>query len=168
MLIREGTIEDVDVITEIHTLARKAAYDHFFPADYLDGLGREYLTNMWRERILEPGSNLLVAELGGIVVGHVRFGPAPDIDEPTGEVYQLHVHPDFWRRSIGSTLLDAALERLRALGYAAAVLNVFEDNENGRGFYEHEGWRFDGFSFETERGGTILRQLRYRRSTVIA
>jgi ribosomal protein S18 acetylase RimI-like enzyme len=167
LLIRRATLDDAAGIAEVHLRARQAAYRDFFPNDYLMSLTIEYTTELWAQRLVEEGATSLVAVIDGRIVGQVRFGRAQIVDNPVGEVYQLHVHPDFWRRSIGAALLREALARLSAASFNEAVLNVYEANANARAFYEHEGWRFDGPSHDAERGGVLLKQLRYRRSTLL-
>lgn len=60
----------------------------------------------------------LVAERNGEVVGHIAFSPAK-IDGREGPWYQLapvSVRPDLHKQGIGSALIVAGIERLKALG----------------------------------------------------
>jgi hypothetical protein len=58
-------------------------------------------------------------------------------------------------------LLTAAERRLRDLGFAYAMLAVYEANERARRFYEQAGWAADGERWLVERGGAGVWQLRY-------
>ena len=160
---RPATLADAVAIARVHIDARRAAYAHFFPAAYLAGLRIDEVAPIWVERLAEPDVRSLVAEVDGRVVGQIRFGPAERVDG-AGEVLQLHIDPAFWRRSIGTRLMAAAIEALTEAGYREAVLNVYRENQRGRRFYESLGWRPDGFAMDAERGGSRIPQLRYRRS----
>lgn len=163
MKLRRASTEDARAIADVHIRARQAAYRDFFPLDYLDGLTVHSVESLWRSR-LGDGTSCLVAEVDGRIAGQVRFGPSTTGEAGTGEVLQLHVHPDFWRRRLGSELLAAAVRELSDIGYRAAELDVYEPNEQARRFYEHEGWHWSGESRNVERGGALVKQLRYRRS----
>ena len=54
------------------------------------------------------------------------------------ELAELHVHPEFRRRGIGTRLHD---ELLAGLGSATAVLSTQVDNEPARALYAAKGWR---------------------------
>jgi len=163
MHIRKANAVDLRGIADVHIRARRAAYASFFPVAYLDGLTIESSTALWASRLLEPGIFCLVAEENGRIAGYARFGPAIEDPVALGEVFQLHVDPDFWRRSIGSSLLSDATRRISEAGLRQAVLYVYTANENARAFYEHEGWQLDGAGPDAERGGALIPQMRYRR-----
>lgn len=80
------------------------------------------------------------------VVGFVSWAPARDDERLVSglaHVGALFVHPDRWRGGIGRRLLDAALEAMRAAGYARAGLNTVEGTPAER-FYRAQGWKRDG------------------------
>jgi ribosomal protein S18 acetylase RimI-like enzyme len=161
--LRPATLADAAAIARVHIDARRAAYAHFFPAEYLAGFTIDEVAPIWVKRLAEPEARSMVAEVDGRVVGQIRFGPAEGVDG-AGEVLQLHIDPAFWRQAIGTRLMAAAIEALTEAGYGEAVLNVYRDNHLGRRFYESLGWSADGFEVDVERGGSVIPQLRYRRS----
>lgn len=61
-----------------------------------------------------------------------------------GELYAIYALPEAWGSGVGSALMTAALEALRANGFATASLWVLEDNPRARRFYEREGWTRGG------------------------
>jgi ribosomal protein S18 acetylase RimI-like enzyme len=160
--IRPATLDDAAAIAHVHIEARRAAYAHFFPREYLEGLTLETVTKLWQERLAEASVSL-VAEAAGRVVGQIRFGPSESVPG-AGEVLQLHVDPAVWRQAIGSRLMATAIEALARDGFTEAVLNVYKENDRGRRFYERLGWRFDDFTEDADRAGHLITQLRYRRS----
>ena len=59
----------------------------------------------------------LVAEIDGLVVGHIAFSPVT-MSDGTNDWYGLgpvSVHPDFQRKGIGKALIQEGLSRLRKL-----------------------------------------------------
>ncbi len=59
----------------------------------------------------------LVAELNGRIVGHIAFSPATISDDSQGwyMLGPISVVPDLQRKGIGSTLIRAGLDKLKAL-----------------------------------------------------
>jgi len=111
----------------------------------LDDLAVEDRERAWRSRLDAPqaGARTLVAERDGAIAGFCRLAaPARDGDaeEGTAEVVALYVDPAAWRCGAGSALLDAALDALRADGWAGVTLWVLERNARGRAFYERMGF----------------------------
>jgi beta-N-acetylhexosaminidase len=92
----------------------------------------------------------VVAETGGEPVGVVAVEAGAD---RRGGVQLLLVHPSLQRRWIGARLLEAGIERLRALGVTTVALGsgghdylwpgVPEDLPGAAGFFAARGWRFD-------------------------
>ncbi len=66
----------------------------------------------------------LVAEVQGVVVGHVAVSPVTISDGSTGwfGLGPISVNPDIQRQGIGSLLMREALRRLRQQGAAGCVL----------------------------------------------
>jgi ribosomal protein S18 acetylase RimI-like enzyme len=161
--LKRAETEDAPAIAEVHVRARQAAYRHFFPPDYLDGLDPSGAADLWRTRLAQPGTICFLMEALGRVAGFIRFGPNEEQPQLLAEVFQLHVHPDFWRQTVGSSLLTAACTELAKAGFDAAILYVYEANERARRFYEHEGWRLEDRGPLAEYGGALIPQLRYGR-----
>jgi ribosomal protein S18 acetylase RimI-like enzyme len=80
---------------------------------------------------------LLVAELGGAIVGTVIAG----WDGWRAHLYRLAVHPDHRRQGIGRLLLNAAEGRLEALGASRLDAMVLNDNEVGSSAWLARGYR---------------------------
>jgi ribosomal-protein-alanine N-acetyltransferase len=57
------------------------------------------------------------------------------------QIVTLDVHPGVRRRGIGRRLLEAAEQRLAALGSRTVQLQVAEDNTGAREFYQGLGYR---------------------------
>ena len=77
-----------------------------------------------------------VAELDGEIAGVIMAGH----DGRRGYIHHTCVNTRLWNNQIGTRLVDAALEALRAEGISKAALVVFERNERGNGFWEQMGF----------------------------
>jgi ribosomal protein S18 acetylase RimI-like enzyme len=161
---RDATSGDAAAIAATHVAAWRAAYEGLVPAEFLAGLDADRARDRWA-RWLGDGGTVVVVEAAGAVVGFCRYGPSRDADrgQSTGEVVAINVHPASWRQGLGRALLDAALSRLRAAGFAEATLWVLQGNERARRFYEALGGHADGAErIESHLTGSPLHEVRYR------
>jgi GNAT superfamily N-acetyltransferase len=98
------------------------------------------------------------AEVDGEVVGMAMVGPPQDILGPwVGQLYQLRVHSDHWRKGIGTALHAACLDAWRASGVTVGVLEVWSRDDRAQAFYESHGWRPDGHTRPGEGDSSYLR-----------
>jgi ribosomal-protein-alanine N-acetyltransferase len=99
--------------------------------------GIAYSKSELKSFVRHPGSFTLVAadnsdgKLGGFIV--VYGGP-------TGHVITIDVHPTARRSGVGSLMLRAAEERLRASGSSAVGLETAVDNLTALSFYKRHGY----------------------------
>jgi ribosomal protein S18 acetylase RimI-like enzyme len=97
----------------------------------------------------EPGSFILVAECPGELVGyamvHLRSGSSTwPLGEHVGEIETLSVLPAARGQGIGTALLAAVREELRAVGVTELSLLVLPGNLAAIGFYERSGFNTFG------------------------
>ncbi|HSJ44452.1 MAG TPA: GNAT family N-acetyltransferase [Euzebyales bacterium] len=166
MHLRTAHPHDADALADLHVRAWQRAYRGLMPAAFLDGLSVTDRIDLWHEVLDDPprrSAQLLLEDLGRAVGFVLVGGEELKADAARGEVYALYVDPDHWRRGVGSALLAAGCDRLRAVGFGDAVLWVHEGNERARVFYTARGWAADG----TRRRQTVLGieapEVRYRR-----
>lgn len=166
--IREARKEDAQAIADVLVKTWQAAYQGHVPQSYLNGLTLEKTEDFWREtlsRSRSPRFQTFVAVLDERLVGILSMGPSRDEDldsKSTAEVYSIYVLPDNWRRGIGRSLMETAMEEMRTQGLRAAILWVLETNVRTRRFYEAAGWRSDGAVKDQEFGKARARVMRYR------
>ncbi|MBI4416557.1 MAG: GNAT family N-acetyltransferase [Euryarchaeota archaeon] len=93
------------------------------------------------------GGRLTVADADGRAVGFVLWAPAlepawfdPGV-EGWAELQELHVHPEFQNRGIGTRLVRAAIRQARGAGCEAMYLETEESNGAARRAYEKAGFR---------------------------
>jgi ribosomal protein S18 acetylase RimI-like enzyme len=88
---------------------------------------------------------VLVAELGGDVIGYVYAGlEGADwmaLRGPAGVIHDLVVDPEHRREGVGRLLLEAALEALAVLGAPRVVLSTATQNEAAQQLFASLGFR---------------------------
>ena len=88
----------------------------------------------------------LVAEIDGLVVGHIAFSPVT-MSDGTNDWYGLgpvSVHPDFQRKGIGKALIQEGLSRLRKLKAKGSCLVGHPEYYRQFGFNNVEGLVHEG------------------------
>jgi GNAT superfamily N-acetyltransferase len=169
--IRAAHRSDADAITDVQVASWRAGYAHVFPESYLyaddfDATRRQYWT-AWR---FAPGQRVAVAERDGRIVGFASYGPERERARGftgRGEVWAFYLHPDVWGTGVASELFDHVELRLRAEGFADAVLWVLEDNPRARAFYEKHGWELSGLTADFDVDGDLrVPEVEYRKTLV--
>jgi ribosomal protein S18 acetylase RimI-like enzyme len=114
-------------------------YRHIFPPE-LPRPTAAALEAEWEIILRRDDLVVLVAAISrNEVIGTIVVS----IDGSMGRVSRLHVDPAFWSRGAGQSLLQSAVEYLRAQGCKSAVLWVLRENHRARHLYDHPGWRAD-------------------------
>lgn len=134
-LIREATSLDRDNIREVHM--------HAFDKDEANNVAT-LASNLLNEET-SPKTLTKVAEIGGIVVGHIAFSPVTFNSSKKLKGYilaPLGVKPEYQKRRIGSKLVENGIEVLTREG--VNVLFVYGDLEYYRkfGFNEKTAARY--------------------------
>ncbi len=92
------------------------------------------------DELRPPRGFFLVARDEGHLAGGVGVRP---IGEPTalcGEVKRLWVRPDLRRLGVAKSLMDAAVERARELGYLRLYLETGPAQPEAQALYPRIGW----------------------------
>ena len=114
VVIRDGAEADLGRIVELLTLGAVPGA----PADVEDPADPGPYASALTE-IEAAGDAVLVAEMGGVVVGVCQLIVFRHLQHRGGrcaEIESVHVHPDFRGSGIGSALLRDAVERAGGLG----------------------------------------------------
>jgi GNAT superfamily N-acetyltransferase len=153
-VIRAAGRGDADAITDVQVASWRAGYAHVFPnsvlyADDFESSRRTFWGN-WR---FGPGHRVAVVgeQVDGVerVIGFCSYGPERERARGftgRGEVWAFYLHPDRWGCGAAADLMDHVEQRLKAEGFATAVLWVLEDNPRARRFYERQGWSATGLA----------------------
>lgn len=95
--------------------------------------------------LARPDAILLVAEESGLLSGYV-YAAREGFDYmalrgPAGVIYDLFVASERRRQGLGRLLLNAAMEKLQALGCERFVLSTAFQNEAARALFTSMGFR---------------------------
>jgi GNAT superfamily N-acetyltransferase len=167
--IRLASIDDAQGIAKVHIAAWRDAYKELLPIEYLANLDENARAEKWRKALLAGAPCVLVALMNDVVVGWVAFGPSrdEDLDSRCAEIEAIYVASEFWSRGIGTALIHAACERLRAKGYGTVALWVLKENAAACSFYTQGGFERDGSAKVVEIGGALLTEVRVTREIAI-
>jgi ribosomal protein S18 acetylase RimI-like enzyme len=129
--LRTASAADVDAIL---ALWQQAAENDSRPPDTAEAL----LALLGRD----PAA-VILADRDDALIGSIIAG----WDGWRYHLYRLAVRPDWRKRGVGSALLSAAENRLRALGATRVDAMVLDDNDLGqslwqaRGYHRQDDWR---------------------------
>lgn len=156
-IIREPTIDDVEVLAQIHLDTWRHTYRGILDDAYLANLNRETFEGYHRSRfdsvtgrvdVLQPFVAACAGD--GEVVGFARGGPTrahsptgdridADLSAFTSELYAIYVSPAHQRRGVGGILFSSIASALHAQGHPSLCVWVLTANQSARAFYEHRG-----------------------------
>lgn len=91
-----------------------------------------------------PDGNLWIARVDGAVAGCVALRQVADINDgkTAGEIKRLYVRPQFRGHSLGTRLIEAAIEFAEAAGYKRLLLDTVGGRmERAIGLYRGLGFR---------------------------
>ncbi len=154
---------DVDAIAAIHAESWRVTYRGILADAFLDG---DLLANRrahWSARLSAPSCDDFgfLVEVAGQPAGFVFAFGAHDAAWGT-LVDNLHVRTAFQGRGLGSMLLAAAAEGVRArYGDAGVFLWVYEQNTRAQAFYGRVGGRRQDRAVVDVEGGSQVAQWRY-------
>jgi ribosomal protein S18 acetylase RimI-like enzyme len=160
--VRPAVPADAESIATIHHLGWTRTYRGLLPDAYLDTLSYDACLARWTSVLAEGSAvDVLVAEVGGRVVGFVTAGASADPDATAaGEIWDLWVDAASRSQGVGTHLLAAALDGLAAR-HRAALVWVLDVNARGRAFYAREGAVRDGLSRTSDIPGGRMTDVRF-------
>ena len=139
--IRKAAPDDADAIALVHHDAWRGAYSGIIPHRSLNAMVGRRGARWWGNAI-RRAANVIVAEIGGEVVGYATLGRNRSRDLPQqGEIYELYLKPEFQGIGLGTRLFAEARKRLAAHGLSGLVVWALEDNGGALGFYHGAGGR---------------------------
>lgn len=140
-MLRVATSDDRDAIVAVFLACWRESYVGVLPSAAIDAMTNERAQDLWRRVLASSVGTVLVAEHGGVVQGVTRFAPEHGRG---GAVHSLYVSPMARGLGLGTRLLDAAYDALRAGGAESVALWVFAANAPSIAFYRGRGWLPDG------------------------
>jgi putative acetyltransferase len=128
--VRPGVEADAEAICVMHIRSIRELCAQDYTPEQIEAWAGPKLAAHYLEPI--RGKRLVVAELGGRVVG------MGDYHVTANEICAVYVDPDFGGQGIGRALFQAVTNALRARGCTEAVLDA---SITSVGFYEAMGCR---------------------------
>ena len=156
VVVRDVVPADAPAVASVHVASWRFAYADHMPGAFLAALDPVARWRQWARRLSSeepslPEATVVVAGPPGTVEGFAMYGPEAG-GGADGEVHALYCHPAAIGAGRGRALLAAVTDRLRAAGFAEAVLWVLAGNERACRFYEAAGWAPDGATRHEEVG----------------
>jgi GNAT superfamily N-acetyltransferase len=156
-VIRAATVDDAAVIASIQARGWRHAYADIVDPEHMPDPAES--EPRWRELLADPARDAIVCEAEATVAGFAAFGPSRDPGAGSGELYAIYVEPSAQGAGVGKVLIAAAVDGLRARGFADAMLWTLEGNGLARAFYERHGWTLDAGVVQNDPP-----EVRYRRT----
>ena len=150
MLIRRGTLQDLDRLVDLSARTFRETFETFYSMEdfnaFLQGaFSREKL----KGELEDPNCTFLFAEEEGEALGYalVRQGPAePCVHGPDPiELLRIYVLQKAVGKGIGPALMDACIQVAKGKGAHTLWLGVWEHNTRALAFYERYGFVDVGF-----------------------
>ena len=162
--LRRATIADAEPLAR-GVIEGVEDYPSFAPPGWT-GPSFEAELEHSREALADPDVYCLVAESEGALVGQITILPAaraahPVEDSSLAHVSNLFVRRDYWGVGLAAKLHAAAVEAAGARGFTEFRLFVATGQARARRFYEREGWRPAGDSFDDPSWGLTFIEYRY-------
>ncbi|MGH6859171.1 MAG: GNAT family N-acetyltransferase [Phyllobacterium sp.] len=137
--IRRAELADAGAISAIHLAAWTGAYAGIIPHRSLNTMLERRGADWWR-RAIRRSTQILVADVGGVVAGYATLGANRARQLPQrGEIYELYIRPEYQGLGLGSRLLGAARRSLGDQGLKGLVIWALVDNDLAVSFYQGAG-----------------------------
>jgi ribosomal protein S18 acetylase RimI-like enzyme len=167
--LRRAQVKDAPTLARVHVDSWRVAYRGLIPDSFIQGFTYQRREDAFRQSLAANAEETYLIEdddNADQAVGILTIGVCRDADldaSRTGEIWGIYIIPDYWRRGVGTRLVQEAERMLRSRGYRDAVLWVLEGNANARRFYEAMGFRPDG-AFKILELGKPLKAIRYHKA----
>lgn len=139
MLIREATINDVEIIRQLANEIWWPSYSPIISDEQISYLLRErYSTAELTGQIVQKQQIYLILYYNEQPVGFASYGPREE-DETIYKLHKLYCLPSMHGKGCGKVLLNAVIDKVSALGIKILELNVHRQNK-AHTFYEKMGF----------------------------
>jgi len=117
-----------------------------------EGINIKLIAENCRSLLSEANSYILVAEIGGVVVGFVNFTTRKTIlhRSLSGLIDELIIAKSYRGKGIGRQLLSSAIEKSRQLGCCEVEVSTEKINIKAKEFYGQCGFMERGVLFEID------------------
>jgi GNAT superfamily N-acetyltransferase len=137
--IRRARLTDVDEIADVEVAARRAARRGLYSDAYLSALEPAdtvaHVMPLLRRYDGLPAVWVAQADDGIVGFASVTEWTAAPTEPSAAYLAGLYVHPGWFRRGVGSTLVDTVGHFVRTFGYRKLVTWVVEEAAGANSFY---------------------------------
>jgi ribosomal protein S18 acetylase RimI-like enzyme len=152
MTIREATLKDLPEVKEVAISSYNDTFSWYnTPENLLHYFQSVYSLDNLEKELSEPKSKLFLAVEDDKIEGFARLREYSEVEHLLGkntvELQRLYVLTSAHGKSIGSTLINFAIQYAKDQGYEWLWLGVWEKNYKAQKFYEK--WGFEKFSEHT-------------------
>ncbi|MBA8899931.1 MULTISPECIES: GNAT family N-acetyltransferase [unclassified Phyllobacterium] len=153
--IRRAELADAGEISAVHLAAWQGAYRGIIPHRSLNTMLHRRGADWWA-RAIRRSTQILVADIGGVIAGYATLGPNRARQLPQkGEVYELYIRPEYQGLGLGTRLLGASRRSLVDQGLKGMVVWALEDNDLAINFYQNAGGKDVAEGVECFEGKTL-------------
>lgn len=160
--IRLAQPDDALDMAEVHMRSWEVAYKDIIPQEYIRQKNATRVA-LYQRAITHENADSYVIQYDGKTVGIMNIAPSKDDDigEDTYELHYIYLHPDYFRKGIGTKAMEFAFAYARGLGKTYMIVWVFAENANAIKFYQKFGFAADGCT-DTSDYGKIVQSIRMR------
>ena len=117
-----------------------------------EGIDIKLIAENCQNLLSEANSHILVAEIGGVVVGFVNFTTRKTILHRglSGLIDEVIIAKSYRGKGLGKQLLSSAIEKSRQLGCCEVEVSTEKTNIKAREFYRQCGFTERGVLFEID------------------
>ena len=168
--IRRASMDDAEMIAQLHVDAWRKSYASLMPPEALSLLSVEEQAERWRDIFRRPSERRRQRRVFGDGRGRdvLRFGSCCRQRRPRlagvgfpAEFSGLYLLRPAQRRGIGRALMGVMARHLIARGFSSASVWAFRDNPDARLFYEALGGEKTGIDGEWTVLGVTLPDMSY-------
>jgi len=159
--IRLAVPADAPDMAEVGIRSWEVAYKDIIPAEYIR---ERNATRSKQFKIPDDNTTKYVIQKDSKIIGIMTIDRSydDDLDDSFYDLQAIYLHPDYYRRGIGSQAMEFAYDIARNLGKTAMTVWLLADNHNAKNFYEKCGFNADGKT-KTKDYGKTLTLIRMRR-----
>lgn len=141
-MVRQANTADSVAISKLLADTWRVAFKDVFSKKFIQDLKDNRWLPFLQKSFTEGTSHILVSEIEGRIAGISMYGPSRDWEneDGIGEILSFYVHPDFWRKKVGSQLMVDTFEALKKEGFDRVDIWVLIENRRAIGFYEKMGF----------------------------
>lgn len=157
--IRSALLEDINQIAQIHVDSWGVAFEGLMPQGYISSYNPDVRRKEWNSIIQTESECVIVAERDQQVVGFLSYYINPTHSDVI-ELSKLYLSPYLYRQGVGTQLMNAFNQVVKAEAIKRISLYVLDSNQSAMKFYQKLGFVETGEFEKTEYDGETIIDIR--------